>query len=65
MKEMIFSGLLIVAGAILVAVYSSDVGAGIGLALIAWGIVERFYPVWKRKRKASKSEEQQHSDSAK
>ena len=64
MKEMIFSGLLIVAGAILVAVYSSDVGVGIGLALIAWGIVERFYSVWKRKRKASKSEEQ-HSDSAK
>lgn len=52
-KDSIFAGLLIVAGAILVAgseISSGIMGAYVGLPLICWGIAERIIVLIKNKK---------------
>lgn len=53
MKDLIFAGLLIVAGAILVAateITNGSVGMLLGIPLICWGIVERIVVLIKSKK---------------
>lgn len=53
MKDLIFAGLLIVAGAILVAateIANGSVGMLLGIPLICWGIVERIVVLIKSKK---------------
>lgn len=53
MKEIVFSGLLIVAGAILISsseISNSGIGATIGVPLILWGIAERIV-LWLKDKK--------------
>lgn len=50
MKNNIFAGLLIVAGAILLAtaeISNGSVGVFVGIPLICWGVLERFIPILK------------------
>lgn len=54
MKDSIFAGLLIVAGAILVAgteISSGIMGAYVGLPLICWGIAERIILLIKKQKR--------------
>ena len=53
MKDLIFAGLLIVAGAILVAateIANGSIGMFFGIPLIGWGISERIVVLIKNKK---------------